>query len=64
MIVLDYFICGRVMGPLNLLADIINIDFWKESRSKIKLSVENLQQHPRHNNAYSKNRRLAGLHSL
>jgi c-di-GMP-related signal transduction protein len=45
MIVLDDFIYHRDLEPLVLLADIIKIDFQKESRSKIEVAVKKLKQY-------------------
>jgi c-di-GMP-related signal transduction protein len=45
MNVLDDFIYRREMKPLVLLADIIKIDFRKESRSKIELGVRKLRHY-------------------
>ena len=45
MIVLDDFIYHRDLEPLVVLADIIKIDFRKESMSKIQLGVKKLRQY-------------------
>ncbi len=45
MIVLDDFIYRRDLEPLVLLADIIKIDFRKESRHKIQLDVKILKKY-------------------
>lgn len=45
VIVLDDFIYRRDLEPLVLLADIIKIDFRKESRPKIEIGVKNLRRY-------------------